>query len=49
MDMMNSLGEQLIELVRRCTVKLLVPGGHGTGFFVAPGTILSCAHVVKKP
>src|SRR6266566_3030913 len=47
MDMMNSLGEQLIELLRRCTVKLLVPGGHGTGFFVTPGTILSCAHVVK--
>jgi hypothetical protein len=47
MNMMNSQGEQLIELLRRCTVKLLVPGGHGTGFFVAPGTILSCAHVVK--
>jgi hypothetical protein len=47
MDSMNSLGEQLIELLRRCTVRLSVPGGHGTGFFVAPGTILSCAHVVK--
>ncbi len=47
MDMMNSLEEQLIELLRRCTVRLSVPGGHGTGFFVAPGTILSCAHVVK--
>ena len=47
MDMMNSPGEQLIELLRRCTVRLSVPGGHGTGFFVAPGTILSCAHVVK--
>ncbi len=47
MDSMNSPGEQLIELLRRCTVRLSVPGGHGTGFFVAPGTILSCAHVVK--
>ena len=47
MDSMHSLGEQLIELLRRCTVRLSVPGGHGTGFFVAPGTILSCAHVVK--
>jgi hypothetical protein len=47
MNMMNSLGEQLIELLRHCTVKLLVPGGHGTGFFVAPGIILSCAHVAK--
>jgi hypothetical protein len=47
MDMMNSLEEQLIELLRRCTVRLSVPDGHGTGFFVAPGKILSCAHVVK--
>jgi len=47
MYMMDSLGEQLIELLRRCTVRLSVSGGHGTGFFVAPGTILSCAHVVK--
>lgn len=45
--MMNSLEEQLIELLHRCTVRLSVSGGHGTGFFVAPGTILSCAHVVK--
>ncbi len=28
-------------------MKLLVPGGHGTGFFVAPGLILTCAHVVE--
>src|SRR5260370_24397981 len=47
MDMMNSLEEQLIELLRRCTVRLSVSGGHGTGFFVAPGTVLACAHVVK--
>ena len=47
MDMMNSLEEQLIDLLRGCTVRLSVSGGHGTGFFVAPGTILSCAHVVK--
>jgi hypothetical protein len=25
-----------------------VPGGHGTGFFVAPQLILTCAHVVKS-
>jgi hypothetical protein len=25
-----------------------VPGGHGTGFFVAPQRILTCAHVVKS-
>ena len=39
----------LYGLLQRCTVKLSVPGkyGHGTGFFVAPGLILTCAHVVK--
>ncbi|MBD1871546.1 CHASE2 domain-containing protein [Cyanobacteria bacterium FACHB-471] len=38
--------EKLLEL---CTVKLNIPGkaGWGTGFFVAPGKILTCAHVVK--
>ncbi|MEQ9485256.1 trypsin-like peptidase domain-containing protein [Coleofasciculus sp. F4-SAH-05] len=37
-------------LLRDCTVKLSLPsqGGWGTGFFVAPGLILTCAHVVKK-
>jgi Trypsin-like peptidase domain/TIR domain len=38
--------EQLLELFRQCIVRLGVPGGHGTGFFVAPGMILTCAHVV---
>ena len=40
---------QLDELLKLCTVKLSVPGkvGWGTGFFVAPGKILTCAHVVK--
>jgi len=36
-------------LLRDCTVKLSLPNqrGWGTGFFVAPGLILTCAHVVK--
>jgi len=39
-----SLREQL----RRCTVQLLIPKKSlGTGFFVAPGLILTCAHVVQ--
>lgn len=40
---------QLEELLQKCTVKLSIPGqrGWGTGFFVAPGLILTCAHVVK--
>jgi energy-coupling factor transporter ATP-binding protein EcfA2 len=37
-------------LLQKCTVKLSIPGqrGWGTGFFVAPGLILTCAHVVKS-
>lgn len=42
---MNS-SEQLIALLKRCTVRLSAPKGSGTGFFVAPGFILTCAHVV---
>ncbi len=40
---------QLEELLQQCTVKLTLPGGigWGTGFFVAPEWILTCAHVVK--
>jgi len=39
----------LYDLLVRCTVRLTVPGdsGQGTGFFVAPGLILTCAHVVE--
>ena len=43
------MGSSLYELLHLCTVRISVPGrsGHGTGFFVAPGRILTCAHVVK--
>lgn len=44
------MGEQpqLEEFLKQCTVRLAVPGTSlGTGFFVAPGLILTCAHVVK--
>src|SRR5258706_14136631 len=42
--------QQLYELLRQCTVRVSVQGkkGHGTGFFVAPGLILTCAHVVTE-
>lgn len=40
-----------VKLLERCTVFLSVDFGRttgtGTGFFVAPGTILTCAHVVE--
>jgi hypothetical protein len=41
--------QHLYELLRQCTVRVSISGkeGHGTGFFVAPGLILTCAHVVK--
>jgi energy-coupling factor transporter ATP-binding protein EcfA2 len=40
---------QVENLLQQCTVKLSIPGqvGWGTGFFVAPGLILTCAHVVQ--
>ena len=37
----------LLELMRRCTVRVTQGRGHGTGFFVAPGLLLTCAHVVE--
>ena len=39
--------EQLTEV---CTVRIRTSGpkhGHGTGFFIAPGYIITCAHVVR--
>jgi HEAT repeat protein len=40
---------QLEDLLQQCTVKLTFPyrQGWGTGFFVAPGWVLTCAHVVQ--
>ncbi len=37
----------LYELLHQCTVRISGQKIHGTGFFVAPGLILTCAHVVK--
>jgi hypothetical protein len=38
----------LFDLLRSCTVLLEAPRRLGTGFFVAPGLILTCAHVVES-
>lgn len=35
------------ELLRRCTVRIINGETSGTGFFIAPGRILTCAHVVE--
>lgn len=41
---------RLEDVLQQCTVKLSLfdRGGWGTGFFVAPGLILTCAHVVQE-
>jgi hypothetical protein len=38
----------ITKLLEQCTLRVSVPGGHGTGFFVAPQLIITCAHVVKS-
>jgi hypothetical protein len=43
-----STARSLYELFRRCTVSIFTSAGsQGTGFFVAPGLILTCAHVIQ--
>ncbi|NJP09213.1 MAG: trypsin-like peptidase domain-containing protein, partial [Leptolyngbyaceae cyanobacterium RU_5_1] len=39
--------QRLDRLLQQCTVRLRVGSAQGTGFFVAPGLILTCAHVVE--
>lgn len=43
----------LAETLRTATIMVSAPGRVGTGFFVAPGQVLTCAHVVagrtRKP
>lgn len=38
----------ITKLLQQCTLRVSVSGGHGTGFFVGPQLILTCAHVVKS-
>ena len=38
--------ETLDVLLRACIVQIRTPTQQGTGFFVAPGRILTCAHVI---
>jgi Trypsin-like peptidase domain/NACHT domain/HEAT repeats len=40
--------EHLYKLLEQCTVKLTIGQSQGTGFFVAPGLILTCNHVVSE-
>src|SRR5262249_43506111 len=40
--------DRLLRLLIECTVRISVPNGVGTGFFVAPGWIVTCRHVVAR-
>ena len=40
--------EQLIPLFESCTARISVESVRGTGFFVAPQFLLTCAHVVEN-
>lgn len=44
---MGKIYQSLDDLLNDCTVRVKTKGGHGTGFFVAPGLILTCAHVIE--
>jgi hypothetical protein len=39
----------LADALRSATIMLSAPGRIGTGFFVAPGQVLTCAHVIAPP
>ena len=39
--------KSLYELLSECTARITVKNTRGTGFFVAPGLVLTCAHVVE--
>lgn len=42
------MAPSLYELLHQCTVQVSVPKrSQGTGFFIAPGLVLTCAHVVE--
>lgn len=46
---MINMPNPLHELLRKCTVRISTgTSGYGTGFFIAPGIILTCAHVVEN-
>lgn len=36
------------ELLRDCSVRIVTASGSGTGAFVAPGLVLTCAHVIDR-
>jgi hypothetical protein len=46
--MLSTTSSSIYQLLRDCTVRIEINGkSAGTGFFAAPGKILTCAHVVS--
>ena len=42
------MAQPLSELLHECVVRIVLPKlSQGTGFFVAPGVVLTCAHVIE--
>ncbi len=41
------MAQSLYDLLTTCTVRITSKSGQGTGFFVAPGLIVTCAHVIN--
>src|SRR5712691_4779919 len=42
------MAQSLYDLLTTCTVRITSKSGQGTGFFVAPGLILTCKHVIEN-
>ncbi|MGH7141542.1 MAG: trypsin-like peptidase domain-containing protein [Minisyncoccia bacterium] len=40
--------QSLIDLLHSCIVRITLPDESGTGFFVAPRHVLTCAHVISR-
>ena len=40
--------QSIYELVTMCSVRVTVGNAQGSGFFVAPGLVLTCAHVIQS-
>ena len=41
------MAQSIYDLVTDCTVRITAGNSQGSGFFVAPGLVLTCAHVIE--
>jgi len=42
----NPMAERLEDLLRECAVQVIGERSQGAGFFVAPGKVMTCVHVI---